>query len=360
MGSGPTAPRIRPWKASGNKAWTAGWNGCTDVDIKSFFDTLDHAKLREIVGHRVKDGVIRRLIGKWLKAGVMEQGLLHEVDEGTPQGGVISPMLSNIFLHEVLDKWFAETVKPRLRGRAFLIRYADDFVIGFEREDDARRVLEVLPKRFGKYGLNLHPTKTRLVPFSRTRKGTDGGGHGGESTSFDFLGFTHYWGKSRQGRAVIKRKTAHKRLSRSLKGVSQWMRKHRHWPVREQWAKLKQKLTGHYGYYGITGNAECLEQYYDAVKRLWHKWRGPPLAPKGKHELGALRHLIARASPAASPPSGSLHLFSEILTRRTVCLNWARTGLWGSRPATDGSTRKVRQPPAGMLACGPVRASLSP
>jgi group II intron reverse transcriptase/maturase len=243
-----------------------------DVDIKSFFDTLDHAKLREIIGHRVKDGVIRRLIGKWLKAGVMEHGQLHEVDEGTPQGGVISPMLSNIFLHEVLDKWFEETVKPRLRGRAFLIRYADDFVIGFEREDDARRVLEVLPKRFGKYGLNLHPTKTRLVPFGSSRKGAGGGGPSGESTSFDFLGFTHYWGKSRQGRVVIKRKTAHKRLSRSLKSMGQWMRKHLHWPIRGQWDKLKQKLTGHYGYYGITGNAGCLEQYYDAVKRLWHKW----------------------------------------------------------------------------------------
>ena len=156
-----------------------------DVDIKSFFDTLDHAKLRAIIGRRVGDGVVRRLIGKWLKAGVMEQGCLSEVEEGTPQGGVISPMLSNIFLHEVLDTWFAEVVKPRLKGRAFLIRYADDFVIGFEREDDARRVLDVLPKRFEKYGLKLHPTKTRLVAFSPRPQRAGTSDKEEESTSFD-------------------------------------------------------------------------------------------------------------------------------------------------------------------------------
>ena len=138
-----------------------------DVDIRSYFDTLDHAKLREIVSQRVQDGVVRRLIGKWLKAGVMEAGALSYRDQGTPQGGVISPILSNIYLHEVLDKWFVQEVKVRLKGRAFLVRYADDFVMGFEREEDAQRVYAVLPKRFGKYGLNLHPTKTRLIPFAR-------------------------------------------------------------------------------------------------------------------------------------------------------------------------------------------------
>ena len=243
-----------------------------DVDIKSFFDTLDHAKLRAIIGRRVGDGVVRRLIGKWLRAGVMEQGCLSEVDEGTPQGGVISPMLSNIFLHEVLDTWFADVVKPRLKGRAFLIRYADDFVIGFEREGDARRVLDVLPKRFEKYGLKLHPTKTRLVAFSPRAQSAGSSDKEEGSTSFDFLGFTHYWGKSKKGWLVVRRKTAYKRLSRSLKAIGQWMREHLHWPIREQWQKLKQKLQGHYGYYGITGNAQCLEQYYAAVRRLWHKW----------------------------------------------------------------------------------------
>ena len=138
-----------------------------DVDIRSYFDTLDHGKLREIVSQRVRDGVVRRLIDKWLKAGVMEAGELSYREKGTPQGGVISPILSNIYLHEVLDKWFAHEVKACLKGRAFLVRYADDFVMGFECEQDAQRVYAVLPKRFGKYGLNLHPTKTRLIPFAR-------------------------------------------------------------------------------------------------------------------------------------------------------------------------------------------------
>jgi len=180
--------------------------------------------------------------------------------------------MSNIFLHEVLDRWFAQEVKPRLKGRAMLIRYADDFVIGFEREDDARKVHEVLPKRFGKYGLNLHPTKTRLIAFQAPRAGSQGAKRPEANASFDFLGFTHYWGKSRKGRPIIKRKTASKKLSRSLKAVGEWMRKHLHLPMREQWEKLQQKLQGHYGYYGITGNAACLEQFYDAVKRLWYKW----------------------------------------------------------------------------------------
>ena len=246
-----------------------GW--VLDVDIKSFFDTLDHATLREIISRRVGDGVIRRLIGKWLKAGVMEVGELSYKDEGTPQGGVVSPMLSNIFLHEVLDKWFADVVKPRLNGRAFLIRYADDFVIGFERAEDADKVLAVLPKRFEKFGLQLHPTKTRLVRFS-SRNGGEENDKTEEPTSYDFLGFTHYWGKSRKGWPVIKRKTACKRLSRSLKAIGEWVRKYRHRPIREQWQKLSQKLKGHYGYYGMTGNVECLKQYYEGSKRLWHKW----------------------------------------------------------------------------------------
>jgi group II intron reverse transcriptase/maturase len=172
-----------------------------DVDIRSYFDTLDHAKLREIVSQRVRDGVVRRLIDKWLKAGVMEAGELSYREKGTPQGGVVSPILSNIYLHEVLDKWFAHEVKACLKGRAFMVRYADDFVMGFECEQDAQRVYAVLPKRFGKYGLNLHPTKTRLIAFGRPCSEQEGGkrtSDQGEST-FDFLGFTHYWGKTRKG-----------------------------------------------------------------------------------------------------------------------------------------------------------------
>lgn len=150
-----------------------GW--VIDADIKGFFDTLGHAQLTTMLRRRVQDGVLMRLIGKWLNVGVMEGGQLTHPEKGTPQGGVISPLLANIYLHEVLDVWFEQEVKPRLRGAAFLIRYADDFVIVCVREEDARRVLEVLPKRFGKYGLTLHPEKTRLVPFVRPRP--RGGGH---------------------------------------------------------------------------------------------------------------------------------------------------------------------------------------
>ncbi|MEK7371691.1 MAG: group II intron reverse transcriptase/maturase, partial [candidate division NC10 bacterium] len=169
-----------------------GW--VLEVDIRKFFDTLVHQQLTAILRQRVRDGVILRLIGKWLNAGVMEGLMLSHPESGTPQGGVISPLLANIYLHEVLDEWFVREVQPRLRGRAALVRYADDLVFVFARKDDAERVFEVLPKRFGKYGLTLHPDKTRLVPFHRPDRG-DGGGDG--PGTFDFLGFTHHWGLSR-------------------------------------------------------------------------------------------------------------------------------------------------------------------
>src|SRR5271166_6679165 len=168
-----------------------GW--IVEVDIRKFFDTLDHAHLRDLLRRRVRDGVLLRLIDKWLKAGVLEEGRVTVPATGTPQGGVISPLLANVYLHYVLDLWFEQEVKPRLQGRAFLIRYADDFVIGFTHEGDARRVLEVLPKRFGKYGLTIHPDKTRLVPFRSPASSVGGGsGQGVSPGSFDLLGFTHY------------------------------------------------------------------------------------------------------------------------------------------------------------------------
>src|SRR5207247_2654515 len=189
-------------------AMGGGW--IVEVDIRKFYDTLDHAHLRELLQLRVRDGVLLRLIGKWLNAGVLEDGSITLPEAGTPQGGVISPLLANVYLHYVLDVWFEREVKPRLRGRVFLIRYADDFVIGFACEKDARRVLEVLPKRFGKYGLTLHPDKTRLVPFQRPapQPPSNSSEHGRRSGTFDLLGFTHYWGRSRKGVWVVKRKTA--------------------------------------------------------------------------------------------------------------------------------------------------------
>ena len=247
-----------------------GW--VIDLDIEDFFGSVDWGHLRSFLDLRVRDGVIRRAIGKWLNAGVMEAGELSYPQQGTPQGGVISPALSNVYLHEVLDVWFEHEVKPRLRGRALEVRYADDAVLVFEHEDDAQRVLEVLAKRLGKYGLRLHPEKTRLVEFGRPSKSKRGGSQA--EHSFAMLGFTHYWGRSRKGRWVVKRKTAKDRFSRALRGIGQWCRIHRHWKVREQHAALCRKLRGHYAYYGITGNAPALARFRHEVRRCWHKWLG--------------------------------------------------------------------------------------
>ena len=242
-----------------------GW--VLEVDVRKFFDTLDHQRLREIVAQRVGDGVVLRLIGKWLQAGVMENGQLSWPDAGTPQGGVISPLLANVFLHAVLDEWFEKTVKPRLRGRAFLVRFADDFVIGLASEEDARRVFGVLPLRFEKFGLSVHPEKTRLLPFWPPRRGPDSSG------SFSFLGFTHFWSRSiKSGSWVIKRKTAKDRFSRALQRIRLWCKDNRHLKVRQQHALLSAKLRGHFGYYGITGNSVALTRFRHEVAVIWRKW----------------------------------------------------------------------------------------
>ena len=248
-----------------------GW--VLDVDIRKFFDSLDHVHLREILAKRMRDGVIKRLIGKWLNAGVMEGDVLTHPEAGTPQGGVISPLLANIYLHEVLDVWFEREVKPRLKGHGFLVRYADDFVMGFAHEEDARRVLDVLPKRFGKYGLALHPDKTRLLDFRspRTRKGSDDDDGPG---SFDFLGFTQHWAKSRKGFWVVKQKTSKSRFTRALKRIREWCKFNRHRSIPEQHKVLCRKLQGHTGYFGITGNSKAIERYRTKVVELWKKWLG--------------------------------------------------------------------------------------
>ena len=248
-----------------------GW--VLDVDIRKFFDCLDHAYLREILANRMRDGVIKRLIGKWLNAGVLEEGVLTHPETGTPQGGVISPLLANIYLHEVLDVWFEREVKPRLKGQGFLVRYADDFVMGFKFEEDARRVLEVLPKRFGKYGLALHPDKTKLVDF-RNQKNRNGSDDDEGPGSFDFLGFTQYWAKSRKGFWVVKQKTSKSRFARALERMKEWCQKNRHRPLPEQHKALCQKLRGHAGYFGITGNSRALKRYREKVVELWKKWLG--------------------------------------------------------------------------------------
>lgn len=252
------------WRAtmSNGSSWVI------ELDIQSFFDSLDRAHLRAFLDRRVTDGVIRRVIGKWLSAGVLEDGVVARVKGGTPQGGVISPILANIYLHEVLDTWFEREVRPRLRGRATLIRFADDAVFVLSDGEDARRLMDVLPKRFEKYGLKLHPEKTRLIRFGRPRDEDDEE----EPGSFDFLSFTHFWGKSRKGSWIVKRKTSKSRFTRSIQRVREWCARNRHLPITDQHRTLSQKLRGHYAYFGITGNGEAIARFAFEVRRAWRFW----------------------------------------------------------------------------------------
>jgi group II intron reverse transcriptase/maturase len=240
-----------------------------DADVAKFFDSLDWNLLLKIIKRRVNDGALLRLIGKWLNAGVMEGLTLIHPEKGTPQGGVISPVLSNIFLHHVLDRWYVRDVRPRLQGRSFLIRFADDFLIGCEREDDARRVLAALPKRFNLFKLAIHPEKTALIRFRKPSsvKKTDN-----ENGTFEFLGFTHFWAKARQGFWVIKRQTAKKRLSRAMTSLWQWCRDHRHDSLSEQYRMLCLKLRGHYQYYGVRTNYRMLVAVMRQVEKAWRYW----------------------------------------------------------------------------------------
>lgn len=251
----------------GLRRFGGGW--LIDLDIHSFFEDVVRSHLYGFLDQRVRDGVVRRAIGKWMNAGVMEDGLVSHPATGTPQGGVISPLLSNIYLHEVLDQWFEQEVQHRLSGRSFMVRYADDAVLVFELEEDARRVLEVLRKRFEKYGLTLNAKKTRLVDFRRPRD-PRGKGQG----SFDFLGFTHYWGLSRRGNWTVKRKTMEARFTRAVKAIKHQCRFHRHDRVKDQRIALNRMLQGHYNYYGVTGNFDSLKRFYREVERLWQKWLG--------------------------------------------------------------------------------------
>lgn len=241
-----------------------GW--VLDVDVRKFFDTIPRQKLREVLSRRIGDGVITKLIHKWLKAGVWEAGEVTYPEAGTPQGGIISPALSNVFLHEVLDGWFEFEIKPKLRGTAELIRYADDFVVVCEHRDDAEALLELVKVRFENYGLAIHPEKTRIVDFRHPWKSEH------KPQTFDFLGFTHYWAKTRRGGYAVARKTRAKKLSAALQRIEGWCKKHRHMPLREQHEKLSQQVRGHYAYYGIRGNHRALANFHHAVKRKWHHW----------------------------------------------------------------------------------------
>jgi RNA-directed DNA polymerase len=246
--------------------WQMGGGWVLDVDLRSFFDTVDHQILRELVSERVGDGVVLRMIGKWLNAGVLEDGVVHRPGRGTPQGGVISPLLANVYLHHAVDMWFADEVTPRMRGSAFMIRYADDFVMAFSERSDAERVLDVLSKRLARFGLELNTEKTRLVYFGRPGKGPH------DPDTFDFLGFTLHWGKARKGMQIIRWKTSKKRLNRTLRAFNDWMRSHRHWPVEQQQRALNRRLRGHYAYFGLSLNMRPMQQVYHRVTRLWRLW----------------------------------------------------------------------------------------
>ena len=223
-----------------------------DADISKYFDRIAHHRLREILGLRIKDGVIRRLIDKWLKAGMIDAGILERTDTGTPQGGVISPIASNIFLHQVLDQWFEQMVKPRLRVSGQLVRSADDFVMTRESESDARRVLAVLGKRLGQYGLELHKTKTRVFDFRAAR----GKGHKTDA-NFDFLGYTQVWGSSGRGYKVVRQVTSKPRFARAVKSVNEWCKANRHRPLKTQHRYLEGVIRGHCAYYGHCGHQQA-------------------------------------------------------------------------------------------------------
>jgi RNA-directed DNA polymerase len=244
------------------------WERCwvIDADIQSFFDTIDHTKLRSFLDRRVRDGVIRTLVDRWLNAGVLEQGRLVRPDEGTPQGGVISPLLANIFLHEVLDLWVQRDVWPRLKGHAKVIRYADDFVLLLQHEEDARRVMAVLGKRFERFGLKLHPEKTRLLSFDSPGLGSK---RAQRERSFDFLGFTLFWARTRKGRWIVKRRTAKSRFTRGLRAIKERCRVMRHHTLREQHEVLCRMLRGHFNYYGVTGNADAIAHFRNRAERIW-------------------------------------------------------------------------------------------
>ena len=244
-------------------------NWILEADIVSFFDSVDRTALVEMLQTRIADGSLLRLIGKCLHVGVLDGEEHSRPDLGTAQGSVLSPILGNVYLHYVLDQWFGVDVKLQLQGRATLIRYCDDFIIGFEREDDARRVMALLGKRLGHFGLSLHPDKTRLLPFRRPPAGQR---RGKGPATFDFLGFTVYWERSRWGRWRMGCKTRSARLRRATRSVHDWCRRHRHLSIKDQHAALTRRLRGHFNYFGVNGNLRSLKLLVEATKPIWYKW----------------------------------------------------------------------------------------
>lgn len=253
-----------------------------ELDIVSYFDAIVRSELMEMIERRINDRSLLRLIGKWIHIGVIDEGRLLCSEAGIGQGQVISPLLANVYLHYVLDKWFEDEVQGRLRGEAFLVRYMDDAVICFQNEQDAQKVLGVLGKRLAKYGLTLHPQKTRLIEFGR-RALMKAQRENRKPETFDFLGFTHISARSRSGKYTMRVRTMSKRLRRSIRAVALWCKLYRHRPIVDQQAALNAKLRGHYRYYGRASNYRRLWQFYAAMCRIWRKWlarrsRGIPIS----------------------------------------------------------------------------------
>lgn len=244
-------------------------NWILEFDVVSFFDSVDRKHLMEMLQKRVADGSLLRLVGKCLHVGVLDGEEFTEPSVGTVQGSTLSPLLGNAYLHYVLDLWFTEEVRPRLKGKATLVRYADDGVFGFERQDDAQRVMAVLGKRLERFGLTLHPEKTRMLDFRRPLRSR---GEGRSPTTFDFLGFCWYWRRTRRGSWSVTCKTRRARLARAIKAVHAWCRDHRHLPVQAQHAALSRRVRGHLNYFGVNGNTASLHRFVWQVTRSWYKW----------------------------------------------------------------------------------------
>jgi len=271
-----------------------GMRWVIDLDLRKYFDTIAHLPLREMFGRRIRDGILNKLVLGWLKAGVFHEEQVTISETGTPQGGIVSPLLSNLYLHEALDHWFVQQVQPRMKGAAQMVRFADDAVLCFEHKEDAQRVLAVLGKRMAKYGLKLHPEKTKLVDF-RPPRGGQSKGRG----SFDFLGFCFYWARTRHGRAVVKLKTAKDRYTSKVKELGEWLRDNRHKPIAEQHAQLSAKIRGHLQYYGVSFNSKALGSFVWEARRRWHRW----LARRGGRTYWSWRRMnsFLRTFPLPSP-----------------------------------------------------------
>lgn len=275
-----------------------------DLDIAKYFDSIDHTHLRRFLDQRVTDGVVRRMIDKWLRAGALEGGILQRLARGTPQGGVVSPLLANIYLHYVLDQWFAQVVQERLKGRSLLVRYADDAVLAFDDFRDSQRVLAVLGKRLGRYGLTLHPEKTCFIDFRFKRPR---GCHPlATGTSFSFLGFTQVWGRSRQNKPVVWQITAKDRFARALRAVRDWCRANRHRAFREQHQHLSRVIQGHCAYFGITGNGRRIRWFHHQVIRIWMKW----LRRRGRHGHLTWPRLKRTLKRYPMPPARIVHQYT--------------------------------------------------